>query len=80
MDTNRDCGCASAFGRIEALVDGHLRATETIEVHEHCASCDSCAEELHIVSTLTQRVKTECVDSPPAGMCDEILSSLKTSS
>ena len=78
MDTNRDCGCASAFGRIEALVDGHLRTTETVDVIDHCASCESCAQELDIVSTLTERVKTACFESPPAGMCDEILNSLKS--
>jgi hypothetical protein len=77
MDTNRDCGCASAFGRIEALVDGHLRTTETVDVIDHCASCDSCAQELDIVSTLTERVKTACITLPPDGMCDEILSSLR---
>ncbi len=76
MDTNRDCGCASAFGRIEALVDGHLSPTESHEVRSHCESCDSCGAELDVVETLTQRFRAALAEPPPPEFRQKIFSQL----
>lgn len=65
MDTNRDCGCASAFPRIEALVDGMLDPIDASAVRNHCASCDSCGAELDIVETLTTRFRAALAEPPP---------------
>ena len=77
MDTNRDCGCASAFGRIEALVDGQLDPMETAEVRRHCSSCESCAAELDVVETLTHRFRAALAESPPPGLRETIFANLK---
>lgn len=76
MDTNRDCGCASAFGRLEALVDGHLDSVECAEVRKHCETCESCASELEIVDKLTQKFKAACTEEPPLSLRDAILAEL----
>jgi anti-sigma factor (TIGR02949 family) len=77
METNHDCGCASAFGRIEALVDGQLSPSESAEVRRHCASCESCSAELDIVETLTLRFRAALAEPPPPGFRETIFSNLK---
>lgn len=79
MDTNRDCGCASAFGRIEALVDGQLNPAESAEVRTHCESCESCAAELDIVETLTHRFRAALVAPPPPEFKQHIFTQLNIS-
>lgn len=76
MDTNRDCGCASAFGRIEALVDGQLNSVESAEVRRHCSSCESCGAELDVVETLTHRFRAALASPPPPEFTHDILAKL----
>ncbi len=79
MDMNRDCGCASAFGRIEALVDGQLDPIESDEVRRHCSACESCASELDVVETLTSRFRAALAEQPPPGLRESIFANLKIS-
>lgn len=76
MDTNRDCGCASAFGRIEALVDGQLNPGECAEIRLHCETCESCAAELEIVDTLSQKFRKALTEPCPTEVRESVLRSL----
>lgn len=76
MDTNRDCGCASAFPRIEALVDGMLDPIDSAAVRSHCESCDSCGPELDIVETLTTRFRAALAEPPPPEIRHQIFQKL----
>lgn len=76
MDTNRDCGCASAFPRIEALVDGMLDPIDCAQVRGHCDSCESCSAELDIVETLTHRFRAALAEPPPPGVRETIFANL----
>lgn len=80
MDTNRDCGCASAFGRIEALVDGQLDAEQCSEIRQHCETCDSCAAELDVVETLSQRLRAALAEPPPHHVRESIFNKLDIAS
>ena len=80
MDTNRDCGCASAFGRIEALVDKQLDAEQCAEIRQHCETCESCAAELDIVETLSQRFRAALAEPPPQHVRESILKNLNITS
>lgn len=77
METNHDCGCASAFGRIEALVDGLLSPNEAADVRGHCSTCDSCGAELDVVESLTLRFRAALAEPPPTEFRETIFSQLK---
>lgn len=76
MDATNDCGCASAFGRIEALVDGQLDSTECAAIRLHCESCNSCANELEIVDALTTKFRDALTEHCPEELRASILRSL----
>ncbi|MEN9740994.1 MAG: putative zinc-finger, partial [Actinomycetota bacterium] len=76
MDIQRDCGCASAFGRIEALVDGQLDAAECAEIRNHCETCESCAGELDVVTSLSQKFRAALSEPCPTEVRDSLFRTL----
>lgn len=77
MDAQRDCGCQSARERIDILIDRELTEMECSDVREHCASCESCQEEVAILEKLTDRFREACAEPAPDNLRISILNSLK---
>jgi mycothiol system anti-sigma-R factor len=77
MDTNRDCGCDSARERIDILIDRELAEMECADVRAHCASCESCQEEVALLERLTDKFRQACAEPAPDNLRISILNSLK---
>ncbi len=77
MDTNRDCGCDSARERIDILIDRELTEMECADVRAHCASCESCQEEVALLERLTDKFRQACAEPAPDNLRISILNSLK---
>lgn len=77
MDAPRDCGCQSARERIDILIDRELTEMECSDVRAHCASCESCQEEVAILEKLTDRFREACAEPAPDNLRISILNSLK---
>ena len=77
MDTNRDCGCDSARERIDILIDRELTEMECADVRAHCASCESCQEEVALLEKLTDKFRQACAEPAPDNLRISILNSIK---
>ena len=77
MDTNRDCGCESARERIDILIDRVLTELECAVVRAHCASCESCQEEVALLERLTDKFRQACAEPAPDNLRISILNSIK---
>jgi mycothiol system anti-sigma-R factor len=77
MDTNHDCGCESARERMDILIDRELTQMECADVRAHCASCESCQEEVALLEKLTDRFRQACAEPAPDNLRISILNSIK---
>ena len=72
-----DCGCEKAKAELEEYLHNELQKDDAADIQEHLARCPGCSTEHLVGRTLTDVMQSDCKETAPEDLRDQVLLKLR---